>query len=296
MGVSWCFRWAGGSLIMPEVALEQKLDRMREILRSLERVAVAFSAGVDSTFALKVAVDTLGPANVVAVTGRSESLADGEFDASVELARSMGAEHVIIDTHEMQDPNYAANPENRCYFCKSELYTKLDAFIAERGLKAVINGINADDYSDWRPGIQAAVEHAVRAPCAEAGMTKQDIRVLSARLGLPTFDKPASPCLSSRVQYGETITAAKLKQIERSEAFLHDLGFRECRVRHHEKIARIELPAADIARACEPDTRARIDAALREFGYTYVTIDLRGFRSGSMNEVIAFGRRQASAP
>lgn len=124
-------------------------------------------------------------------------------------------------------------------------------------------------------------------------MTKQDIRVLSARLGLPTFDKPASPCLSSRVQYGETITAAKLKQIERSEAFLHDLGFRECRVRHHEKIARIELPAADIPRACEPDTRARIDAALREFGYTYVTIDLRGFRSGSMNEVIAFGRRQA---
>jgi uncharacterized protein len=258
---------------------------MQEILRSLERVAVAFSAGVDSTFVLKVAIDTLGPQNVVAVTGRSDSLAEGEFEESQRLAESLGAEHVVIETQEFDDPNYLANPANRCYFCKSELYGKLDGFIAERGLKAVVNGINADDYGDWRPGIQAASEHVVRAPCAEAGMTKQDIRVLSERFGLPTFDKPASPCLSSRVQYGEQITPAKLKQIERSEVLLKSLGFRECRVRHHNNLARIELPADQIELACRPEIRARIDAGLREFGYAWVTIDLRGFRSRDKTHV-----------
>lgn len=277
---------------MTDTTLEQKLEKMKEILRSLKRVAVAFSAGVDSTFVLKVAVDTLGSTNVVAVTGRSDSLAEGEFEASVDLARSMGAEHVVLETREMDDPHYASNPENRCYYCKSELYTRLEAFIAERGFAAVVNGVNADDLHDWRPGIQAASEHTVRQPCAEAGLTKKDIRVLSERFGLPTFEKPASPCLSSRIQYGETITPEKLKRIERSEALLHALGFRECRVRHHDNLARIELPAAEIQRACEPEIRARIESGLREFGYNYVTIDLRGFRSGSMNEVIAFGRKQ----
>ncbi len=277
---------------MSHLTLDQKLENMQEILRSLERVAVAFSAGVDSTFVLKVAIDTLGPQNVVAVTGRSDSLAEGEFEESKALAESMGAEHVVIETQEFEDPNYLANPVNRCYFCKTELYSKLDEFIAQRGLRAAVNGINADDYKDWRPGIQAASEHTVRAPCAEAGMTKDDIRALSERFGLPTFDKPASPCLSSRVQYGEQITPAKLKQIERSEALLRSLGFRECRVRHHNNLARIELPADQIELACRPEIRARIDAGFREFGYAYVTIDLRGFRSGSMNEVIAFGRRQ----
>lgn len=277
---------------MPDIALDQKLFKMQEILRSLERVAVAFSAGVDSTFVLKVAIDTLGSGNVVAVTGRSDSLAEGEFEESRQLAHGMGAQHVVIETQEFNDPNYLANPANRCYFCKSELYSRLDTFIRERGLRAAINGVNADDYKDWRPGLQAAQEHTVRAPCAEAGMTKADIRALSERFGLPTFDKPASPCLSSRVQYGEHITPAKLKQIERSEALLKSLGFRECRVRHHNNLARVELPVDEIERACRPDVRDRIDAGLREFGYAYVTIDLRGFRSGSLNEVIAFGARQ----
>ena len=277
---------------MPETTLDSKLQKMQEILRSLERVAVAFSAGVDSTLVLKVALDTLGPGNVVAVTGRSDSLAQGEFEESRQLAGAMGAEHVVIDTQEFEDQNYLANPANRCYFCKSELYSKLDEFIAERGLRAVVNGVNADDDSDWRPGLQAAKEHTVRAPCAEAGMTKDDIRALSARFGLPTFDKPASPCLSSRVQYGEQITPAKLKQIERGESLLKSLGFRECRVRHHNNLARIELPADQIELACRPETRTRIETGFREFGYAYVTIDLRGFRSGSMNEVIAFGRTQ----
>lgn len=272
--------------IQTHLTLDQKLERMQDILRSLGRVAVAFSAGVDSTFVLKVAIDTLGPENVIAVTGRSDSLAEGEFEESKRLAESMGARHVVLETEEFSDPNYLANPVNRCYFCKSELYSKLDAFIAEHNLAAAVNGINADDYADWRPGIQAAREHTVRAPCAEAGMTKADIRALSERFGLPTFDKPASPCLSSRVQYGEPITPAKLKQIERSEALLKSLGFRECRVRHHNNLARIELPPDDMLRALDPEVRARIDAGLREFGYAYVTLDLRGFRSGSMNEVI----------
>jgi len=272
---------------MDEVSVDNKLARMQEILRSLKRVAVAFSAGVDSTFVLKVAVDTLGPGNVVAVTSKSDSLAEAEFDEAVRLADQMGVEHVIVETGELQNPDYAANPANRCYYCRSALYDSLDTFIAERGLNAVVNGANADDYNDWRPGHQAAREHNVHAPCAEAGMTKDDIRVLSKRLGLPTFDKPASPCLASRVPYGEAITSQKLKQIERSEAFLRSLGFRECRVRHHGPLARIEVPASEITRATEPQMRTRIDAALREFGYQYVAIDLRGFRSGSLNEMIA---------
>jgi len=276
-------------------SIDEKFAHMQDLLRSLERVAVAFSAGVDSTFVLKVARDTLGPDNVVAVTARSDSLASAEFEEARSLAEGMGVEWVIVDTGEFKNPDYLANPENRCYYCKSELYGQLDRFIAERNLKASVCGINADDYDDWRPGIQAAREHGVHAPCAEAGLTKQDIRELSARLGLTTFDKPAMPCLSSRIPYGESITPEKLRMIERSEAFLRSIGFRECRVRHHNTLARIELPADEISRAMEPDTRGRIDAALREFGYTYVAIDLRGFRSGSLNEVIAFGRRQAPA-
>ncbi len=280
---------------MTNLSLDDKLARMQDILRSLKRVAVAFSAGVDSTFLLKVARDTLGPENVVAVTARSSSLAEAEFAEARELAEKIGVEWVIIDTREFNNPNYLANPENRCYYCKSELYSELDRFIAERGLNASICGINADDYDDWRPGIQAAREHGVHAPCAESGMTKQDIRVLSGRMGLPTFDKPAMPCLSSRIPYGQSITPEKLKMIEQGEAFLRSNGFRECRVRHHDTLARIELPADQIEKAMEPETRQRIDAALREFGYTYVAIDLRGFRSGSLNEVIAFGKRQQTA-
>ncbi len=280
---------------MSHPSIDEKFAHMQDLLRSLERVAVAFSAGVDSTFVLKVARDTLGPDNVVAVTARSDSLASAEFEEARSLAEGMGVEWVIVDTGEFKNPDYLANPENRCYYCKSELYGQLDRFIAERNLKASVCGINADDYDDWRPGIQAAREHGVHAPCAEAGLTKQDIRELSARLGLTTFDKPAMPCLSSRIPYGESITPEKLRMIERSEAFLRSIGFRECRVRHHNTLARIELPADEISRAMEPDTRGRIDAALREFGYTYVAIDLRGFRSGSLNEVIAFGRRQAPA-
>ncbi len=277
---------------MTDSALEAKFQTLEGIVRDCEKVAVAFSAGVDSTFLLKIAIDTLGPANVVAVTGKSASLSQTEYDQSVDLAKSFGVEHVFIDTQEFADPNYLANPANRCYFCKTDLFKHLNAFASQRGLKAVLTGVNFADQSDWRPGIQAGREQHERAPLAEAGLTKQDIRTLSAGMGLPTHDKPASPCLSSRIQYGEEITPEKLQQIDRAERFLRSLGFRECRVRHHNNLARIEVPATDIGQLCQPEVRAKVEAALREYGYAYVAVDLRGFRSGSMNEVIAFGKRQ----
>jgi pyridinium-3,5-biscarboxylic acid mononucleotide sulfurtransferase len=272
--------------------LNAKYGRMREILRELERVAVAFSAGADSMLVLKVAVDELGPENVVAVTGDSESLARSEFEEAVRLAESVGAEHAIIRTREFEKPEYLANEADRCYHCKSELYSKLGDFIRERGLKAVVSGINADDFGDFRPGIQAGNEQGVRAPCAEAGMTKRELRDLSAYLGLPTFDKPASPCLASRIEPGEEITPEKLRMVEEAEAFLRQLGLRELRVRHHGKLARIEVPSERIEEFMKPAIREQIHAKLREIGYTWVSMDLKGFRSGSTNPVVAFGRVQ----
>lgn len=279
---------------MTEQTIDTKYRRMQDILRELQSVAVAFSAGVDSTFVLKVAVDTLGSKHVVAVTGRSDSLARAEFEQSRELADAMGVEHVILDTDEFDNPSYTSNPENRCYFCKSTLYARLETFIAERGIKAIASGTNADDLGDFRPGLSAAHEHGVHSPVAQAGLTKRDVRELSRRLGLPTSDKPASPCLSSRVPYGEEVTPAKLRMIESAEAFLREeLGIRECRVRHHGHLARIEVSPALISTLAEPATAARIDRHFRSLGYQYVSLDLRGFRSGSLNEVIAFGNTQA---
>lgn len=278
---------------MTQPTLDEKYERMQQILRELESVAVAFSAGVDSTFVLKVAIDTLGPKNVVAVTGRSDSLARAEFKEACKLADAVGAEHVILDTDEFENPDYTANPADRCYHCKTALYTRLKGFIAERGIKASVSGNNADDLGDFRPGLQAADEQQVRSPVAEAGLTKDDVRELSKRLGLPTHDKPASPCLASRVPYGEEITPEKLHMIELAEAFLREeMDIRECRVRHHGSLARIEVPPVFIKTLAEPENAARIERHFRSLGYTYVALDLRGFRSGSMNEVIAFGKIQ----
>ncbi len=281
-------------LLVQSMTLDVKLDKMKSDLRALESVAVAFSAGVDSTFLLKVAIDTLGSDKVIAVTADSDSLARAEFEEAVKLAEAMGARHAVIKTDEFNDPNYLANPANRCYYCKNELFSKLDTFIKEHGFNAVVAGVNADDHADWRPGIQAGREHQVHTPCADAGLTKQDIRVLSRQMGLPTFDKPAMPCLASRIPYGETITPEKLNMIERGEALLREMGFPECRVRHHQNLARIEVPADEIERLCRPETRQRIEAAFREIGYAYVAVDLRGFRSGSMNEVIDLGQSKAT--
>lgn len=279
---------------MPDADIDQKLERMQSIIRSLERVAVAFSAGVDSTFILKVSLDVLGQDNVIAVTSKSDSLAQAELKESHRLADLFGVRHIVVDTDEFQNPDYLANPANRCYFCKTALYDRMTTLIQEHGFKSIVSGTNADDLGDWRPGIQAAREHAVRSPAAEAGMTKQDIRVLSKRMGLPTFDKPAAPCLSSRVQYGEHISPEKLRMIESCEAFLHTLGIRECRVRHHNNLARIEVPVEHFAELTDPKTRQAIDEHFRAVGYNYVALDLRGFRSGSMNEVLGAEQTQRS--
>jgi uncharacterized protein len=271
---------------MSAPSLDEKYTRLQERLRTLESVLVAFSGGVDSAFVLRAAVLTLGSQRVLAVTGRSPAVPQAEIEGVASLAAEIGAPHRFLDTGEFDDPNYLANPANRCYFCKTELYSKLAPLARELGYRAVLNGVNADDLGDYRPGLAAAAEHGVHAPLAECGISKAELRVLAARLGVSIAEKPASPCLSSRVQYGEAITPEKLRRIDAAETFLRSLGFRECRVRHHDTLARIEVPEGEIARLLQPETRAAVESKLRELGYRYVTVDLRGFRSGSMNEVL----------
>lgn len=283
--------------------LAAKYDRMQQIVRDLGRVVVAFSAGVDSTLVLKVALDTLGRGNVLAATGVSPSLAARELASVRELATILGADLELIGTSEMDSPQYTANPTNRCYFCKSELYTRLHELAAGRkqqgggGDWTILNGINADDTGDFRPGLQAASEYQVRAPLLEAGLTKADVRELARHLGIPNWQKPALACLSSRIPYGTPVTIASLSQIEKAEAFLYDRGFANFRVRHHQaspsgptpsgKIARIEVAVADLPRLCSEPLRTELLTYFKNIGYTYVTVDLQGFRSGSGNEVLS---------
>ncbi len=274
-------------------ALAKKKNQLERQFSRYRRVAIAFSGGVDSTYLLYAAAEALGRENVLAVIGDSFSLAERERQDAIALAAHIGVRHHLVDPGEFDDSNYLANPTNRCFYCKTALYTCMADILREHSLDIAFNGTNADDLSDYRPGLKAASDHGIASPLADAGLTKADIRALSKVAGLPTHDKPAAPCLSSRVQYGESITPEKLKQIERAESFLHGLGFRECRVRHHDNLARIEVPRDRIAELTEAATMAKVDAALREFGYQFVTVDLRGFRSGSLNEVIAFGVRQA---
>ena len=265
--------------------VQHRMDRSRAILRSLESVVVAFSAGVDSTFLLALAVETLGAENVLAAMGISPSLARRERQAGRKLAHQIGAELVEIETGELSDPDYRANPPDRCFYCKSDLFGRLTKLAAERGFRAVVSGANADDTGDFRPGLKAARQLGVRSPLLEAGLRKDDIRAASRAMHLPTWNKPAMACLASRIPYGQEVTEEALARIEAAEDALKALGFAQCRVRDHYPVARIEVTVNDLPVVVE--SGKRIVEALKSTGYKYVTLDLEGFRSGSMNEVLA---------
>jgi uncharacterized protein len=269
----------------PGLDWQARLELLRAWLGRHERVVVAYSGGVDSSVLLRVAHEVLG-ARVVGVIGRSDSYAAHELALALEQAARFGARIEVVTTGELADPKFRSNPADRCYHCKSELYTQLDAVATRFGDAIVVDGTIRDDLGDWRPGRRAAGEHEVHSPLAELGFDKADVRAVAASYGLASADKPASPCLASRIPYGTEITTENLSMVERGEALLRSLGFAECRVRHHGDVARVEIPVADLPRALAPELREELVTGLRRVGYRFVTIDLEGFRSGSLNRTL----------
>ena len=266
--------------------VENKLQQLRDFIQQYKSVIVAFSGGADSAFILKVTRDVLGKKNVLAVTGHSPSLPEREKFFASEQAKNIDVHHLIIDTEELENENYSSNPSNRCFFCKTELYTKLKELIHEKHFDIIFDGTNLDDENDYRPGKIAAKENGVISPLSICKFTKDEIRVASKKLNLETWDKPASPCLSSRIPFGQKVTIEKLSRIEQAENLLHELGFTICRVRHHENIARIEVPKEQIHLLTSDPIRETIVNEFKQIGFLYVTIDLNGFSSGNLNSVL----------
>jgi uncharacterized protein len=268
--------------------IDEKFSRLQDVLLPMQRVAVAYSGGIDSTLLLKVAHDLLGDA-AVAITAVSASLAEDERDNAQAIAAWIGVKQYTIESQETDDPQYLANTPMRCFFCKNEVYQEIFDYAHNLGIDTVIDGTNFDDQGDHRPGRMAARQHGVRSPLLEAGLNKADIRQLAKWLNLPNWDKPAAACLSSRIPYGTTITLEMLSQVEHAERALHQLGFRQLRVRHHGEIARIEVEPADFPAVME--NQAAIVAGLKSCGYQYVTLDLAGYRSGSLNDMLTDKQR-----
>ena len=269
-------------------ALLEKLDTLLATLAGYGRVAVAFSAGVDSTVVARAAREACGE-QAVAVTAVSASLATGEQEQAESLARQIGIRHVVIETEEFDNPDYLKNEPNRCYFCKTELYDQLERLLPQLDVDVIANGANVDDRGDHRPGMVAADEHAVRSPLLEVGLNKQDVRDLAQYWDLPVWDKPAMPCLSSRIAYGVGVTTERVRRVDAAESFLRtEFGLTEFRVRHEaNELARIEVPVDELPRLLDPTNRQAITAQFRELGFSFVTIDLEGFRSGSLNSVVS---------
>ncbi|OCQ96657.1 TIGR00268 family protein [Oscillatoriales cyanobacterium USR001] len=265
--------------------LTKKLQELKNLFAQMERALIAYSGGIDSTLVAKIAFDVLGD-RALAITAVSPSLLPEDLEDARIQARSIGILHEEVETQEMDNHNYTSNPVNRCYFCKSELHDTLKPLAIQRGYPYVVDGVNADDLKDYRPGIQAAKERGARSPLAEVGVTKLEVRQLAQELGLPWWDKPAQPCLSSRFPYGEEITVLKLQRVGRSEKYLRQLGLKNLRVRSQGDTARIELPAEEIKEFILSADLPKIVAMFQEFGFVYVTLDLEGYRSGKLNQVL----------
>lgn len=269
-----------------------KEQKLREIFRTLGSVIVAYSGGVDSSYVAYIANAELGP-GAVCITGESASLPSYQQAEIKRVVDEFGFHHEVIQTEELENPSYRANNAERCYFCKDELYNKLEAIAASRGIECIVDGSTTDDVHDFRPGRKAATQHAVRSPLIEVGMSKTEVREMSRRAGLPTWDKPASPCLSSRIAYGTAVTIERLSNVDRGEEILREFGFKEFRVRHHDTLVRLEIAPAEMDRVLQKNVVEQLAARFRELGFKYVTLDLQGFRSGSMNEVLPINIKRA---